>query len=477
MNEKLVLIGAGSAMFTRGLVADVLRQGWQGEIALVDTDRHALEVAEKLARKMLDARGSKLKLSASTDRRVVLSGATSVICTIGVGGREAWEQDVVIPRRYGIYQPVGDSVMPGGTSRALRMIPAMVEIARDVMELAPDALFFNYGNPMGAVCRGVRKATNADMVGLCHGVFNVAARIARLLETTSDRMTYTAIGMNHLTWFTEVLVDGKDAMPRLREVAAEKLGQGINKETLGRYFAEVGDAVGEDAPAVTNPFTWELVQLFGAFPAVFDRHITEFFPHMFSAEGAYYGKTLGVDTFSVERTLEGGNTIFAEMARHALSPDPLPDDYFEKLGGEHEQATDIIESIRTNAGRQYSANLPNNGQIPNLPAEAVVECPAIADATGVHAIDQKPMESGLAGTLATRFQWVETTVEAALEGSREKFVQALLIDGAVKSVETAYRLADDLLEAQKEHLPQFKREGGRPRIRDTKEEHACNHAS
>jgi alpha-galactosidase len=455
MDEKVVLVGAGSALFTRGLLGDVLRQGWQGEIALVDIDKDALEVAERLARKMLDARGSNLKLSASTDRRAVLEGATAVICTISVGGREAWHRDVLIPRKYGIYQPVGDSVMPGGTSRALRMIPAMVDIAKDVMELAPDALFFNYGNPMSAVCRGVRKATNADMVGLCHGVFGIAGGIAGHLGTTRDHLTYTAIGINHLTWFTEILVDGADAMPRLREIAAKKLGAGIDKGTLGRYFAEAGDADEEKALSLTWPFTFELTQLFGAFPAVGDRHITEFFPHMFSAEGGYFGKTLGVNAFSLERCLEEGHARFAEMKEHAFSPDPLPDDYFEKTAGEHEQVTDIIESIRTNAGNEYSANLPNHGQIPNLPADAIVECPAIAGATGLHAIDQKPMAPGLAGTLATRFQWVETTVEAALEGSRSKFVQALLIDGAVKSVQTACRLADDLLEAQKEYLPQF----------------------
>jgi len=455
MNEKVVLIGAGSALFTRGLLGDILRKGWQGEIAMIDIDANALEVAEKLARKMLDARGSKLKLSASPDRRAVLKDATAVICTISVGGREAWHQDVLIPRKYGIYQPVGDSVMPGGTSRALRMIPAMVDIAKDVMELAPDALFFNYGNPMSAVCRGVRKATSANMVGLCHGVFGIAGGIASHLRTTREHLTYTAMGINHLTWFTDILVDGKDAMPRLCEIAAQKLGAGINKETLGRYFAEAGDSDKEKAKSGTWPFTFELTQLFGAFPAVGDRHITEFFPHLFSAKGGYFGKTLGVNAFSLERCLEGGHASFAEMKEHAFSPDPLPDDYFDRIAGEHEQVTDIIESIRTDAGNEYSANLPNHGQIPNLPADAIVECPAIADATGLHAINQKPLAPGLAGTLATRFQWVETTVEAALEGSHKKFVQALLIDGAVKSVETAYRLADDLLEAQKEYLPQF----------------------
>ena len=455
MNEKLVLIGAGSALFTRGLLADVLRQEWQGEIALVDIDKDALEVVTKLARKMLDARGSRLKLRASTDRRAVLEDATAVICTISVGGREAWLQDVLVPRRYGIYQPVGDSVMPGGTSRALRMIPAMVDIANDVTELAPDALFFNYGNPMSAVCRGVRKATGANMIGLCHGVFDVAGGIADHLGTTRDHLTYTAIGINHLTWFTDLRIDGEDAMPRMLEIATEKLGAGVDHRALGRYFTEAGDSEPEIALNLTWPLAFELTRLFGAFPAVGDRHITEFFPHMFSAKGGYFGKTLGVDVYSLERCLQDGHARFAQMKEYAFATGPLPDDYFNRIVGEHEQVTEIIESIRTNAGKVFSANLPNKGQIPNLPTDAVVECPAIADAAGLHAINQKPLESGLTGTLATRFQWVETTVDAALEGDRRKFVQALLIDGSVKSVETAHRLADDLLDTQTDYLPQF----------------------
>ncbi len=456
MNEKVVLIGAGSAMFTRGLVADVLRQGWEGEIALVDIDPQALSVAEKMTRKMLDAKGSSLRLSASTDRRNVLRDATVVISTIGVGGRDAWVKDVMIPRKYGIYHPVGDSVMPAGTSRSLRMIPAAVAIARDVMELAPKALFFNYANPMTAICRGVRKATGANMVGLCHGVHDVARVIAGHVGATRERMAYTAVGMNHFTWFTEVLVDGQDVMPRLLEVAARKLGEGVNTETLGRYFAEAGDSNEKQALSLGWPFTWELARLFGAFPVPGDRHITEFFPHLFSGKGGFFGKTLGVDAFSFERCIEGGNSIFEHMKELALSPEPLPADYFDKCGGEHEQVTELIESVRANACRRYNANLPNTGQIPNLPNDAVVECPALAGSDGLKPVQTKPLPAGILGTLVNRFQWVEVTVEAALEGSREKFVQALLVDGAVKSIEMAYRLADELLAAQKQYLPQFK---------------------
>ncbi|PJF45876.1 MAG: alpha-glucosidase/alpha-galactosidase, partial [Candidatus Thermofonsia Clade 3 bacterium] len=149
-------------------------------------------------------------------------GATAVICTVGVGGRRAWEQDVFIPRRYGIYAPVGDTVGPGGSSRALRMIPAMVAIARDVLDLAPNALFFNYSNPMAPICRAIHKATGAPVVGLCHGVMETARYLARVLNAPAEQLRYIATGINHLTWFTQVWVGEEDAMPRLRAIAAER---------------------------------------------------------------------------------------------------------------------------------------------------------------------------------------------------------------------------------------------------------------
>ena len=435
MNEHIVLIGAGSASFTRGLLADLIMRGTPCDLALVDNDLQALTTAEQLARKMVAARQVPITIRASTNRRDVLQGATAIICTVGVGGRRAWEQDVFIPRQYGIYQPVGDSVMPGGTSRALRMIPAMVAIAEDVLDLAPTALFFNYGNPMAPVCRAIRKATGANVVGLCHGVISVARRLAKWLEVEQDRLRYSAVGMNHLTWFTELRIDGKDALPRLREIGRAKLAEGTEN--------------------IENPFTWELLELFNAFPAVLDRHITEFFPWMFHREGSHYGKTLGVETFSFEETISAGDAGFAEMCELARSASPLPADYFDRFGGEHEQVTDIIDAIRHDSELIFSANLPNTGQVPNLPRDAIIESPAVADGSGLHPLALPPMSPGLAGTLSTRLQWVETVVDAALTGSRTQFIQALLIDGAVTSIDQATHLADDLLTAQAEYLPQF----------------------
>lgn len=431
MGERVVHIGAGSAVFTRGLLADMILRGDEAELALVDTDAHALRVAAGLARKMVESRDAPITVTASEDRREVLSDATAVICTIGVGGRRAWERDVFIPRRYGIYQPVGDTVMPGGASRALRMVPAMVEIATDVLDLAPDALLFNYGNPMSAVCRGIRKATGAPVVGLCHGVHHVLAQLAGLLGLDRDSMGWDASGINHLTWFTGLWSEGRDVWPDLRSLIP---------------------APGQPAPC--DPFCWDLFRLFGAYPAVGDRHVSEFFAPLFPG-GKYGDAVLGVDAFSFEGTIEHGDRAYAAMEADALGPGALPDEYWRRIGGEHEQVLDIIDAIRRDTGQRFSVNLPNGGQAPNLPLGAVVESPAIATGGGLRPVAQPPLPEGVAGTLATRFQWVETVVEAALEGSRSKFVQALILDGACPSVRVAEQLADELLQAQAEFLPRF----------------------
>jgi alpha-galactosidase len=203
--KRIVLVGAGSAVFTQGLIADlILAPPGPWELALVDIDPVALEAAVGLARRMVEARDAAITIEATTDRRDVLHAADVVVTTIGVGGRRAWEQDVLIPRKYGIYQPVGDSVMPGGISRAMRMIPALIDIARDVQSLCPSALFFNYSNPMTATCWAVRQATGIDVVGLCHGAFSVEHQLAELIGAPAHAVTSLAVGLNHLTFFYDL---------------------------------------------------------------------------------------------------------------------------------------------------------------------------------------------------------------------------------------------------------------------------------
>ncbi len=456
MKEKIVLVGAGSAMFTRGLIVDLIKSGREVEVALADIDPQALDIAERLSRKMIDLASVPISVSADTDRRRVLSGATAVICTIGVGGRRGWEKDVYIPRKYGIYQTTGDSVLPGGTSRALRMIPAMVEIAQDVLDVTPQALFFNYGNPMGPICRAVRKATGANLIGLCHGVFIVGNYLGRVLGVSSSDFTYSAAGMNHLTWFTEFWVKGQDVRAKLHDLAEQRFQKYPEPGKLGSRFLEAEPSEGGDTVIEeVDPFSWSLFNLIGAFPAVLDRHVTEFFPQLFSGKGSYYGKTLGVDAFSFENTVAYGDRIFGRMKEDAFSRQPLSEDYFNQFSGEHEQVMDIIDHIRMDKKGIFSINLPNTGQVPNLPEGTIVESPAVAGGSGLQPIVQSPLPTAAAGILASRLMWAETVVEAALEGRRDKFVQALLLDGAVESLDVAQKLANELLEAHRKDLPHF----------------------
>lgn len=456
MNEKVVLVGAGSMAFTQGMVADFIRGGHAITLVLVDIDPTALRIIHRLAKKMIEHQQAPIELSSTTDRKKAFQDATVVISTIAVGGRRAWEKDVFIPRKYGIYQPVGDSVMPGGTSRALRMIDAMVDIARDFSKICPKALFFNYANPMGPICRAIHKETGLPVVGLCHGVLDSARSLARLLGEDFSKLRYTAVGMNHLTWMTEVKVGSQDAFPRMRrmaDVAFETLRK--NPHAIGKRFWEAGTAERDDIKTDYNVCCWQLFKLFNAYPVPGDRHVTEFFGRMFSSKNAYFGKTLGVDTYSFEACIGCGDGNFAKRRSLAMNDKPLPDAFFEKMSGEHEQATEIIESIRLNRPAIYSVNLPNAGQVDNFPKGAVIESPAVATYDGLRPVILGPVSKGIAGILATRFQWVETVVEAAMEGSRDKFIQALLLDGAVSSMDQATRLADELLQAQRPYLPKF----------------------
>jgi len=454
--KKMVLIGAGSAMFTQGLVADLILAPELGPwtVGLVDIDPEALEMVERLVRRMIEARAADVELSASTDRGDVLPGADVVVTTIAVGGRRAWETDVFIPRQYGVFQPVGDSVMPGGISRALRQIPPMLDIARDVQRLCPNAYFFNYSNPMTTTCRAVRQATGAAVVGLCHGVMHTERELARFAGLPPEEVTTLAVGVNHLTWIYDFRWRGRDAWPIVRARLAEERNEPVDAAALGREFPEMG-ARPEDAPrAAHNPFSWSMFDIYGAYPAPNDRHTVEFFPAQFSG-GAYYGRTLGVDAFSLEATIEHGDRVYEMMKARALGQQPLDEGLFQRRAGEHEQLLAIVSSLWRDERRIFSVNLPNGGAVPNLPAAAVLELPAAATGRGFCPLLITDFPDPLAALMHRVIAAQELTVAAALTGRRDLFVEALLADGAVADRATAGKLADDLLAAQREHLPQF----------------------
>jgi len=313
-----------------------------------------------------------------------------------------------------------------------------VAIAADVIRLCPRALFVNYANPMTANCWAVRRATGADVIGLCHGVFHVQRELAEFIGVAPDEVTCQAVGLNHFTWIYDLRRNGEDAWPLVREkLAAEARGEPTTKRR-----------------ASDNPFSWSLFATYGAYPAVNDRHVTEFFPERFPG-GAYYGKTLGVDAYSFERTIAHGDEIYERMAAQAAGEAPLDEAVFRRAAGEHEQLLDILDSIAWDKRKTYSANLPNRGAVLALPANAILELTAAATGRALRPLLVPDFPPLLAAPLIRKIAAVELTVEAALTGSRALFVEALLADGCVSDPAVAGRLADDLLAAHKAHLPQF----------------------
>jgi alpha-galactosidase len=453
MRKKMVLVGAGSAMFTQGLVMDLIREPGRNKwhLALVDIDAEVLASMTKLVRKMIEAKDADLELSSSTDRRDVLPGADYVESTIGVGGRRAWEQDVFIPRKYGVYQPVGDTAMPGGISRAMRMVPAVIAITRDIMELCPNAHFFNYSNPMTVLCRAVRKATGFPMTGLCIGVYGSQCYIARFAGLDSEKVTSKAVGVNHMTFIYDFRYEGVDAWPIVIKKLDETYKEDFDENALDRFYTKDNDGtfyLGE-------PFAWSLFKTYHAYPAPGDRHISEFFTERFLG-GKYYGKTLGMNAYSFERTIELGEKIHAGAMSVANSDGPLSDDFFGHIHGEHSQLMEMIHSIETDGRKVFSVNLPNNGAVPNLPKDAVLELPACAMAKGFSPLVTTDFPDVLAGIVCKSLAISEVTVEAALKGDAKLFAEAIMMGGYISDRAAVLKMVDELIKAQSMYLPQFK---------------------
>jgi alpha-galactosidase len=430
MSKKIVLIGAGSVKFCEGLILDLIRDGGEYELGLVDIDPTALDIVYNLAKRLVEGYKAPITVKGSLDRRELLTGADAVITTIGVGSRPAWEQDAWISRKFGIYFPVADTYGPPGISRCLRMIPPMVDIANDVVKMCPETLFINYSNPMSCIIRAIYKSTQARPVGLCIGVLEIHDHLCRILDAKPDEVWSKAIGVNHFTWFTELRYQGQDAWPLLRKKYIEKYGKD-NQELC-----------------------WELFQAYGAWPAVGDGHVVEFMPGEWHKKGGYYGKTLGIDRpHNLDQDIiERDERVFQHMKDKAYGK--VPYDVDDEVG-EYSETVAILNSYFKDQPRWISANLPNFGQASNLPMGAVLEATTLVNGSGFHPFTFGDVPLGVATHLQRVIGVEELTVEAALKADRKLFVQALIADQNVQTLKQAEELADALLEAQKRWLPNF----------------------
>jgi alpha-galactosidase len=423
--KRIVLIGAGSMTFTRGLLMDlVLAPHLQGStVALVDVNEEKLALAARLARQMIAQEGAGLTVEAATDRSELLPDADYVITTISVGGHPAWEKDLKIPLKYGITQTVGDSVGPGGLSRALRHVPVILGVAEDMEELCPEAILFNYTNPMTVICRSVVRETETPVIGLCHGVPNTVTYLAEYMGVPRDELMVRAAGINHMVWLTSLLRSGQDAYPELWDLYQRK------------------------GPA-DRPASFELMELYGLFPGPGHEHIMEFFP-WFVTERTGYGAKYGEGLFPIEQQNLGRVERSERLLAEAEGRVPIP---VRRSG---EDVMEIITAMVTNQPKVVAVNVPNHGAVPDLSDEAVIEVSSLVDGAGIQPLRNIGLPTGAADVLRARLDQQELISLAAVNGDRDLALQALLAEHGVGSVADARAMLDELLAAQAAHLPFF----------------------
>ncbi|MCD6465924.1 hypothetical protein J7L27_06125 [Candidatus Bathyarchaeota archaeon] len=216
---KIVIIGAGSHVFSRHLITDILSypELRDSTISLMDIDQERLDLITAFAKRLVEQYGFKTRIESTTDRRVALEGADYVIVSIRVGGLEAYKLDLEIPAKYGVIQGIGDTIGPGGVFYGLRHIPTILDICYDMGDLCPEAWFINYTNSMAMICWAINDYANIKSVGLCHSVQGTTAELARYIGTPVDELSYWVAGINHMAWFLELKWRGQDAYPILRE--------------------------------------------------------------------------------------------------------------------------------------------------------------------------------------------------------------------------------------------------------------------
>ncbi len=422
MENRIVLIGAGSAMFGLGTLGDIFNsKALAGStIVLHDINPQSLGKVEGIARRVIQERKLPFELVATTSREQALQGATFCIISIEVGDRyELWEQDWQIPLQYGIRQVYGENGGPGGLFHSLRIIPPILDICEDIGRICPDAYVINFSNPMSRICHTVNtKYPDLKLIGLCHEVASLPMHLPRMLDTPLANLRFSAGGLNHFSVLLEITYKdtGADAYLDVREKAPA-------------YF--------EGWPE--RGLFMEILKRFGYLPITTDSHFGEYIQWAHEV----------VDH-------KGILDFYATYKAWCL--EQVPDSRIEGTPEEeYWRVVPIMEGILMDSHHEELAvNLPNDGLITNLPEDMIVEVPAIVDADGVHGVQLGALPTGFAGLLANQVAVHELTTEAVLTGSREIVLQALLVDPVVHSVGAAEQALDTILERQSRYLDYIK---------------------
>jgi alpha-galactosidase len=446
---QVTIIGGGSYQWSPELLADLLgTPSLKGvHLVLEDIDPDPLPKMEALAHKLDEALGSGASVTTSTDQRQALEGADFVIVTISTGGFKSMAVDLEVPARYGIRQSVGDTVGPGGISRALRNVPVLVGIARDMEEICPDAWLLNITNPMSCLTGAVCARSTIKAVGLCHEVGNWCLDLAIALGKPAEAIRATVAGVNHFPVVTRLDVDGRDGFDVLRDMVGAAGGLGALTPGPDRPeappFSEL-DFAQRHLLALT------LLDAWGAVPAAGDRHLAEFLPSILTEESGW-GAEYGIELTTIAQREKHQDGYVADVGAWLAGSKDL------QTWQSGELPAPVIDSLLTGTRREVPVNIPNAGQAPDLPDRSVVESVCVVDAGGIRGRDSARLPAPYAEIVRRHIAVQELTVKAALEGDRSLADAAFALDPLAGrgDLRATAAMAEDLITGTSEWLPQF----------------------
>ncbi len=440
MSFKIAFIGAGSIEFTRRLVRDLLSvpEFASIELAFMDINPSNLERVEALCRRDLEFNHLPARLTCTTDRREALRDARYVILTTRIGGVDALFPDIEIPLRYGVDQCIGDTLCAGGIFYGQRGIAFMMELCRDLREVAaPEVLLLNYANPMAMNTWAANTFGKVNTVGLCHGVQHSHQQIADVLGLPIGEVDVVCAGINHQTWFVEVRHRGACQLSRLLE----------GFERHAEYSR-------------MEPVRVDMLRRFGYYSTESNGHLSEYLPwyrkrpdqvERWSGPGVWIsGESGGYLRYSVE-TRHSFDTEFPQW----MAEPPKRFDYHQRSV---EHGSYLIEAMETNRIYRGHFNRINHATIPNLPPDCVIEAPGYVDRLGIHLPQVDPLPWGCAAVCQSSVQVQRLAVHAAVHGDLDALRQAVLLDPLVSAVctpEEVWQMVDELLVAHEAWLPQY----------------------
>lgn len=435
---KITFIGAGSWGFTRKLVRDLLTFPTleHAEICLMDIDAERLDFIEQAVNKIVSIGNYPATVKATQDRAEALQGADYVIVTILAGGLDVWRHDIEIPKKYGVDTNIGDTRGPSGIFRAMRTIPVMLNIAKDMEQYCPDAVMLNYTNPMVMLCRAMQRETNITLTGLCHSVQGTAEMLAGWIGAPMDEITYTCAGINHMAWYLDYKWKGQDAYPLIRKAITER-PEVYNEEIVRNEMYLHLDHYITESSGHNSEYNW----WFRKRPDLIEKYCTH---------GT--GWNPGEYAYIINRYEERAHNWREEATKWLASDEPID------LERGHEYAAYIMNALEGGEAFQFNGNVANKNLITNLPQDACVEVPVWASRNGLEAVGVGALPPQCAMLTGLSSQIEEMAVEGTLSGDPRLIFQAIAHDpltASVLSMAEIKTMVNEMFAKNAEHLPTF----------------------